>query len=135
MSYKNLDSWKMSQGLVVDIHEMTVTRLPKFEMYEEGSQLRRAIKWVKSNIVEGHGRRRYIRDYIRFLIYAHASCDEAKDHLETLHTTGSLNDDGIYRGLHRRVEELSKALNSFISAIDRRRDSVRDELMDYGSDN
>jgi len=46
-----------------------------------------------------------------------------------------LNDDGIYRELHRRVEELSKALNSFISAIDRRSDSVRDELMDYGSDN
>ena len=135
MSYKNLDIWRMSQDLVVDIHEMTVTRLPKFEMYEEGSQLRRAIKSVKSNIVEGYGRRRYIRDYIRFLIYAHASGDEAKDHLETLHITGSLNDDRIYRELHRRVEELSKALNSFISAIDRRRDSVRDELMDYGSDN
>jgi len=47
VSYKNLDIWRMSQDLVVDIHEMTVTRLPKFEMYEEGSQLRRAIKSVK----------------------------------------------------------------------------------------
>jgi len=124
----------MSQDLVVDIHEMTVTRLPKFEMYEEGSQLRRAIKSVKSNIVEGYGRRRYKKDYIRFLVYAHSSCDEAKDHIETLHTTGSLNDDDLYRELHRRLEELSKALSGFISAIERRRPSVREDLSNYGSD-
>ena len=53
---------------------MTLTKLPAFELYEEGSQIRRSVKSVKSNIVEGYGRRRYKQDYIRFLTYAQASC-------------------------------------------------------------
>lgn len=126
MSYRKLHVWKLSRGLVVDIHLMTVNSLPKFEMYEEGAQLRRAIKSVKSNIVEGYGRRRYMKDFIRYLTYAHASCDEAKDHLENLHITRSLTDDGVYVELHRRVEELSKALSGFIAAIERRCTSARD---------
>jgi four helix bundle protein len=73
MSYERLEIWQMAQALVVDIHEMTMTRLPKFEMCEEGLQLRRAIKSVKANIVEGYGRRRYRQDYLRFLVPAHAS--------------------------------------------------------------
>ena len=36
---------------------MTLDNLPKFEMYEEGSQIRRSSKAVASNIVEGFGRR------------------------------------------------------------------------------
>ncbi|MCL6099329.1 MAG: four helix bundle protein [Bacteroidetes bacterium] len=51
MSYKNLEIWKLSRDLVIDIHEMTISKLPKFEMYEIGSQIRRAIKSVRSNIV------------------------------------------------------------------------------------
>ncbi len=77
MSYKRLEIWEMAQALTVDIHRMTTTKLPKFEMFEEGSQIRRAIKSVKANIVEGYGRRRYLRDFMRFLVIAHASCDEA----------------------------------------------------------
>ncbi len=38
MSYKNLEIWQESRKLVVDIHKMTLEKLPKFEMYEEGSQ-------------------------------------------------------------------------------------------------
>jgi len=60
----------------LDVHKMTLTKLPTFELYEEGSQIRRSIKSVKSNIVEGYGRRRYKQEYIRFLTFAQASCDE-----------------------------------------------------------
>jgi four helix bundle protein len=49
------------------------------EMHEEGSQIRRAIKSVKSNIVEGYGRRRYKQEFIRFVDYALASCNENAD--------------------------------------------------------
>ena len=41
--------------------------LPKFEMFEEGSQIRRSSKSVRSNIVEGYGKRHYKNDFIRFL--------------------------------------------------------------------
>jgi hypothetical protein len=44
MSYRNLEIWKLAEELVVGIHEMTLTKLPKFEMYEEGSQIRKSSK-------------------------------------------------------------------------------------------
>ena len=70
MSYKNLEIWKLADELVVEIHEMTLTRLPKFEMFEEGGQIRRSSKSVKSTIVEGYGRKRYKAEFIKFLVYS-----------------------------------------------------------------
>jgi four helix bundle protein len=90
MSYKNMEIWKLSGELVIDIHNMTLNVLPKFELYEEGSQIRKSSKSVKSTIVEGYGRKRYQPEYIRFLTYALASNDETTDHLETLFETKSL---------------------------------------------
>jgi len=43
-SYKDLEIWQRTRALVVEIHKMTLTELPKFEMFEERSQIRRAIK-------------------------------------------------------------------------------------------
>lgn len=85
MSYKNLQIWQIARELTVEIHAMTFRDLPKFEAYEEASQISRSMKSIKSNIVEGYGRRRYKNDFIRFLTFAHASCDETIDHLETLY--------------------------------------------------
>ncbi|MDA3893064.1 MAG: four helix bundle protein [Salinivirgaceae bacterium] len=90
MSYKKQEIWQLSRELVIDIHKMTLTELPKFEMYEEVSQIRPSSKSVRSNIVEGYGRRRYKTEYIRFLIFALSSNDETIDHLEILYETGSL---------------------------------------------
>jgi four helix bundle protein len=131
MSYKRLKIWEMARELVVDIHQMTLTSLPRYELYEEGSQIRRAIKSVKTNIVEGYGRRRYRHDYIRFLVLAHASCDEAKDHLETLRETGSLVDNGVYEDLHDRIIDLSRAINGFINGVEREHESVREDPPGY----
>ena len=64
MSYRDLQVWQLSRELVVDVHAMTLNSLPKFELYEEGSQIRRSVKSVKSNIVEGYGRRRYKAAFI-----------------------------------------------------------------------
>lgn len=44
MSYKKLDIWKRSREMVMEIHKMTISELPKFEMYETGSQIRRSVK-------------------------------------------------------------------------------------------
>ena len=119
MSYRKLRIWSMARDLVIDIHRMTLEKLPKFEMYEEGSQIRRSIKSVKSNIVEGYGRRRYKQDYIRFLVYALASCDETLDHLDNLHITGSLKNNKLYNDLNSKLEVLGKKLNNFIKTVER----------------
>ncbi len=118
MSYRNLDIWQLSRTLVEDIHAMTLEKLPKFELYEEGSQIRRSIKSVKSNIVEGYGRRRYAQEYVRFLIFAQASCDETIDHLENLFDTKSLLDEALYCQLHGRIDTLGRKIHAFIQAVE-----------------
>ncbi len=125
MSYRNLEIWNLARTLVVGIHQMTLKNLPKFEMFEEGSQIRRSIKSVKSTIVEGYGRRNYKQDFIRFLTYALASCDETTDHLETLFETGSLTDEALFRDLQARLQELGKKLNLFLQSVERSHISQR----------
>lgn len=87
-SYRDLKIYQESKRLAILVHEMTL-KLPKFEMYEEGGQVRRSSKSVTSNIVEGYGRRRYKADYVKYLVYSLAECDETIVHLDFLHETGS----------------------------------------------
>lgn len=63
---------------------MTLEDLPKFEIFEVGSQIRRSIRSVKANIVEGYARRDYKQDFFHFLVIAEGSAEETIDHLETL---------------------------------------------------
>ncbi len=119
MSYKKLEIWQLARELVVDIHEMTLTKLPKFEMFEEGSQIRKSSKSVRSNIVEGYGRRRYKQEFIRFLTYSLGSCDETTDHLETLYETKSLKDESLYNNLHEKSQRLGKKLNLFVQSVEK----------------
>jgi len=50
LSYKDLEIYKLSHKLAVEIHGVTLKELPKFEMYEEGSQIRRSSKSIVTNI-------------------------------------------------------------------------------------
>ncbi|MCX5798940.1 MAG: four helix bundle protein, partial [Proteobacteria bacterium] len=79
-SYKDLDIYKLSYDLALKVHAKSL-KLPSYEMYEEGSQVRRSSKGITSCIVEGYGRKKYKAEFNRFLIYAHASCDETILHL------------------------------------------------------
>lgn len=80
MSYLKLDIYTISFELFITAHRLTF-KLPKHELYELGSQIRRAADSVNSNIVEGYGRRVYKADYLRFLTISHGSCDETTNHL------------------------------------------------------
>jgi len=115
--YKDLDIWKLSNELVISIHEMTIQDLPKFEFYETGSQIRRSVKSIKSNIVEGYGRRTYKQQFIFFLTISHASCDETLDHLDTLFLTKSLTNELKYRKIKMELEILGRKLHNFIAAV------------------
>jgi|GEM_PF-3303464 len=53
MSYRNLEIWQLAREMSIEIHRMTLNNLPKFEMFEEGSQIRRSSKSIRANIVEG----------------------------------------------------------------------------------
>lgn len=123
--YKKLRIWQGARELVNVVHRMSLEKLPKSELYEEGSQIRRSIKSVKSNIVEGYGRRRYKPEYIRFLNFSYASCLETIDHLETLYESGSLRDGPLFEDLEQRLTDLSKSIYLFIKGVERQHDPDR----------
>jgi four helix bundle protein len=87
-TYRSLEIYQESKRLAIDVHVMSLT-LPKFEMYEEGGQVRRSSKSVTSMIVEGYGRQRYKADFIKYLVYAITECDETIVHLDFLFETKS----------------------------------------------
>ncbi|CAM3435556.1 four helix bundle protein [Aequorivita lipolytica] len=57
-SYKDLDIYNLAFECAIEVHHVSL-KLPKFELYEQGSQVRRSSKSVKDNIIEGYGRRKY----------------------------------------------------------------------------
>jgi four helix bundle protein len=119
MSYKRLKIWSLAREISIDIHKMSLN-LPRFELYEAGSQIRRSSKSIRSNIVEGYGRRKYKNDYIRFLTYSHSSVLETRDHLEALLDTGSLTNENIFKVLDEKLDHLGRMLYNFIQKIEER---------------
>lgn len=95
-------------------------QLPKFELYETGSQIRRSSKSIRSNIVEGYGRRRYKADFILFLVYAHSSVDDTRDHLETLFETGSYNDQTEFKRISEKLDQTGKMIYKYIQSVEKR---------------
>ena len=116
MNYKDLEIWKLANEITIEIHNMTLL-LPDFEKYEIGSQIRRSAKSVKSNIVEGYGRKNYKADLLKFLRFALASNDETIDHLDTLFLTQSLKDSELFISLKTKIIKLGKMLINFIKSV------------------
>ena len=117
LGYKDLEIYRLAHKLAIEVHRVSMG-FPKFEMFETGSQLRRAAKSVPANIVEGFGRRRYKGNFIRFLTYAHASCNETIEHLEIIIETGSLI-AAKGKPLLSQYDLLGRKLNSFIQPVER----------------
>lgn len=122
--HKKLKIYQLAHESVIRIHKMSL-KLPSFERFEEGTQIRRSSKSVSSNIVEGYALRRYKQDYIRYLLHAYASGMETVEHLEYLYETKSLKDKTFYESQHRDYTKLNNMLHNFIKAIESGHDSSR----------
>lgn len=114
--HKKLKIYRLAHDLAVRVHKMSL-KLPKFEMMEEGSQIRRSSKSVSSNIVEGYALRRYKQEYVHYLTRALASSLETVEHLDFLLETESLKDDVLYGELHEKYGELNSMLYRFVESI------------------
>lgn len=115
-SYKDLEIYKLAYKHALEIHEMTM-KLPKYELYEQGSQIRRSSKSIKDNIAEGFGRIRYRNEFIRFLIFAHSSCDETISQLNMISDI-HFPDDPL-TDLLEKYDTLGRKLNSFIQFVEK----------------
>lgn len=115
-NYKDLDIFKLAFDLFIKSHQFSM-KLPKYEIYELGSQLRCSADSVVTNIAEGYGRRRYKNDFIKFLIHSHASNDETIVHLlkiQTLYSELSVE----ARDLQNNYELLGGKINNLITFVE-----------------
>jgi four helix bundle protein len=65
-NYRDLDIYNDAKKLAIEIYKMSLA-LPKFEMYEQGSQISRSSKSVVALIVKGYGRRKYKQNSLNIL--------------------------------------------------------------------
>ena len=114
-SYKDLEIYQLARDLAYKVHRLSL-ELPDFELYEQGSQVRRSSKSIKDQIVEGYGRKRYKADFIRFLTYSQASCDERTDQLETL--SELYPEMGEWKELREEYLMLGPKINNFINYVE-----------------
>ena len=123
-SYRDLEIYQKAYELAIQVHEMSL-KLPSYELYEQGSQIRRASKSIKDNIVEGYGRRRYKQDFIRFLIYAQSSCDETISQLNMINDIHFTN--GQFNDLLNEYDQLGKRINTFIQYVEKNWNNLKRE--------
>ena len=116
-SYRELEIYRISYELALRVHRMSL-RLPKYELFEEGSQVRRSSKGITSCIVEGYGRRKYKADFVKFLVYAHASCDETMIHLNFIRDTHEDIDLQVVQELIQAYDALGAKINRFIIYVE-----------------
>lgn len=105
----------MAYKLAIEVHKMTM-KLPNYELYEQGSQVRKSSKSIKDTIAEGFGRRRYKNEFIRFLIFAQASCDEAISQLSMISDIHFPEKPLIK--LMNEYDILGKKINKFIQYVE-----------------
>lgn len=115
-SYKDLDVYTIGMELFYKTHALSL-QLPKYELYELGSQIRRSSDSVVTNIVEGYGRRRYKKDFIKFLVYSHASNLETLNHIDKII---NLYPNLAYemKILHEKYDVLGAKIFSFLKYVE-----------------
>lgn len=115
-SYKDLEVYSLGLELFYKSHACSL-KLPKYEMYELGSQLRRSSDSVPTNIVEGYGRKKYKADFVKFLTYSYASCLETVFHIEKI---AKLYPDVIENEQEfiSKYNELSAKIYNFIKYVE-----------------
>ena len=115
--FRELKIYQRAFQLAIQIHKASL-KLPKFELYEQGSQVRRSSKSIKDTISEGYGRRRYKADYVKFLVYAQSSCDECIGQLEMIKELYPAIEE--FGELNESYNQLGKMINKFIQVIENR---------------
>ena len=110
-SYHDLDVYKRSYHLALDIHRLSFT-LPKLERYELSSQLRRAAVSIPLNIAEGYGRRTPA-EFKHFPRNSLGSCNEVQVLLDMLSDLSYITKDQ-HGSFKREYTILGKQLNKLI---------------------
>ena len=111
-SYHDLEVYKRSYKLALDIHRLSFT-LPKRERFELSSQIRRAAVSIPLNIAEGYGRKESKAEFKHFLRNSLGSCNEVQVLLKMLCDLSYI-EPLIYQSFKEDYDILGKQLNRLI---------------------
>lgn len=123
--HERLEVYRVAHALALRVHALSL-KLPKYELYEEGSQARRSSKSISSQIVEGHALRRYKAEYVHYLARSYASAEETIEHLRNLLETGSaVRVEKECCSLAAEYAVLCRKLFNYIQAVEKEHDPKR----------
>jgi four helix bundle protein len=114
----------------------TARKLPDFEKYELGRQIRRASVSLTNNIAEGHGRYHYLEE-IKFQLQSRGSLAELVDDLNVCEDEGYLPTTEV-ADLKELAREVQRLINGYIRFLRERKSeaslivresAVEDELL------
>ena len=120
--YGKLDIYQMAHTYAVEVHKMTM-KLPSFEHYEEGSQVRRSSKRISASIVEGYASRQYKAQFLNYLYRALGSSDETQEHLLFLKETHAGEIGLRCDALRTSYTSLSGKILRFIQGVQRQHET------------
>ncbi len=109
--FEDLIVWQKAHQFVLAVYRFTES-FPKAELYGLTSQLRRAAVSIPANIAEGF-KKKGKADKARFMNIAQGSLEESRYYLILSRDLGY----GDSSGLSSQLEEVSKLLESYSSAI------------------
>ena len=123
-TFEDLEVYKAAREFRKAMYAVS-RRLPDFERYELGRQIRRASVSLTNNMAEGHGRFHY-PDQILFFLHSRGSLEELVDDLNACFDENYLSSDEIAK-LKEQARGVLNLLNGYLRYL-RGRSSVVREL-------
>jgi four helix bundle protein len=132
-TFEDLDVYQVAREFRKAMYRVN-RRLPSFEKFELGSQIRRAAVSLTNNIAEGHGRFHYL-EQIKFCLNARGSLEELLDDLNICADESYLPADDIDR-LKEQGWRVHRLLNGYMRWLRERKQgtalALREDSPAYG---
>ena len=122
-TFEDLEVYQVAREFRKKIYAVT-RRLPDFEKYDLGSQIRRAAVSLTNNMAEGHGRFHY-PDQIRFFLHSRGSLEELVDDLNICLDEKYLSSDEVAK-LKEQARGVLILINGYLRYLRSRSSSVRE---------
>jgi four helix bundle protein len=122
-TFEDLEVYKAAREFRKAMYAVS-RRLPDFEKYELGRQIRRASVSLTNNIAEGHGRFHY-PDQIRFFLHSRGSLEELVDDLNVCFDENYLSSDEVAK-LKEQARGVLNLLNGYLRYLRGRSSLVRE---------
>jgi len=122
-TFEDLEVYQVAREFRKKMYAVT-RRLPDFEKYDLGSQIRRAAVSLTNNMAEGHGRFHY-PDQIRFFLHSRGSLEELVDDLNICLDEKYLSSDEVAK-LKEQARGVLILINGYLRYLRSRSSSVRE---------